>query len=313
MKVLVYGAGVLGSYLAHVLVRAGNDVTLLARGSRYEELASNGLVIRHAVQMKTTMDKVKLIRNLKSEDIYDIVFVVMQYTQLEGVLPVLAINQSRLFVLVGNNVTPENMKAAICGNGDHKTVLFAFQATGGRRQDGRVISIHAGVKLPVGTLDGEDFHQQQKLLQQAFTGTNYKLDFRKDMKSYLITHVAFIMPIAYVCYALNGNLKKVNRVWIHQIMDAVIEGLDVLKANKIPASASEEKFVRERRKSLYLMLWICAKTFIGRLAASDHAMHAVEEITALSDAFDELKKSAAIPTPTWDALEPHLHGMSKIK
>ncbi len=30
MKVLVYGSGVIGCYLAHVLCTAGNDVTLLA-------------------------------------------------------------------------------------------------------------------------------------------------------------------------------------------------------------------------------------------------------------------------------------------
>lgn len=29
MKVLVYGAGVIGCYLAHVLCSAGNDVTLI--------------------------------------------------------------------------------------------------------------------------------------------------------------------------------------------------------------------------------------------------------------------------------------------
>lgn len=29
MKVLVYGAGVIGCYLTHVLCEAGNDVTLL--------------------------------------------------------------------------------------------------------------------------------------------------------------------------------------------------------------------------------------------------------------------------------------------
>ena len=32
MKVLVYGSGVIGCYLAHVLYTAENDVTLLARG-----------------------------------------------------------------------------------------------------------------------------------------------------------------------------------------------------------------------------------------------------------------------------------------
>ena len=33
MKFLVFGAGVLGYNLARILFRAGNDVTLLARGN----------------------------------------------------------------------------------------------------------------------------------------------------------------------------------------------------------------------------------------------------------------------------------------
>jgi 2-dehydropantoate 2-reductase len=33
MRVLIYGAGVLGSYLAHALVRGGNDVTILPEES----------------------------------------------------------------------------------------------------------------------------------------------------------------------------------------------------------------------------------------------------------------------------------------
>lgn len=47
MRILVYGAGVLGSYLAHVLVRGGNEVTVLARGKRAEQLNNDGLVIHH--------------------------------------------------------------------------------------------------------------------------------------------------------------------------------------------------------------------------------------------------------------------------
>ena len=51
MKVLVYGSGVIGCYMAHVLCTAENDVTLLARGPWKEQLQRNGLRIRHhAVQ-----------------------------------------------------------------------------------------------------------------------------------------------------------------------------------------------------------------------------------------------------------------------
>jgi len=36
MKTLIYGAGPLGSLYAHLLHRAGKDVTILARDRRYE-------------------------------------------------------------------------------------------------------------------------------------------------------------------------------------------------------------------------------------------------------------------------------------
>ena len=53
MRTLVYGAGVIGSYLTHVLCAAGNDVTLLARGGWKEALEQDGLTIVHYLQRKT--------------------------------------------------------------------------------------------------------------------------------------------------------------------------------------------------------------------------------------------------------------------
>jgi 2-dehydropantoate 2-reductase len=53
MRVLVYGAGVLGSHLAHMLLRGGNGVTLLARGEWKRTIDKDGLVIRHYSQRKT--------------------------------------------------------------------------------------------------------------------------------------------------------------------------------------------------------------------------------------------------------------------
>ena len=46
MRILVYGAGVLGCNLANNFFRAGKDVTLLARGKWAEEIKNNGLRIK---------------------------------------------------------------------------------------------------------------------------------------------------------------------------------------------------------------------------------------------------------------------------
>ena len=47
MKILVYGAGVLGCNLAKSLYRAGKDVTLLARGNWIPRLREDSDITRH--------------------------------------------------------------------------------------------------------------------------------------------------------------------------------------------------------------------------------------------------------------------------
>ena len=67
MRILVYGAGVLGGNLASNLYRQGKDVTLLARGKWYEEIKRNGLSIHHYFGGKTNV-KIPVINQLKSDD-----------------------------------------------------------------------------------------------------------------------------------------------------------------------------------------------------------------------------------------------------
>lgn len=56
MRTLVFGAGVIGAYLAHALCKGGNKVCILARKERAESLNKNGLVIYHHLQHKTIND-----------------------------------------------------------------------------------------------------------------------------------------------------------------------------------------------------------------------------------------------------------------
>ena len=85
VKILVFGTGAIGSVMTHYLCKAGNDVTVIAR-STFNELSKNGLVIRHYLQKKTTVDHPKVRREADDKH-YDIVFSVMQGQQQLAVLP----------------------------------------------------------------------------------------------------------------------------------------------------------------------------------------------------------------------------------
>ena len=149
MRILVYGAGVQGCELAHRLVQnEKNTVTLLARGEWKERIDQKGLTIRHWAQLKTTVDRVPTIETLAPEESYDIVFVTVQAGQVPEILPVLKQNKSEFFVFVGNQPHARSVLQAMQRPADK--IAFGFQNNGGRRENGQVISVHAGIGMTVG-------------------------------------------------------------------------------------------------------------------------------------------------------------------
>ncbi len=86
MRISVYGAGVLGGNLANNLFRAKQDVTLLARGKWAEEIKQKGLCIKKKFRFGTTVSRTSVITELHPNDVFDVTFVVMRYTQLDSVL-----------------------------------------------------------------------------------------------------------------------------------------------------------------------------------------------------------------------------------
>ncbi len=310
MRILVYGAGVLGSLLAHVLHRGGNDVTLLARGNRLDELRSQGLVIRHYLQLRTTTDRVALVDKLAAEDVYDLCFVVVQRQQLDSILPKISASTGcRDYVLVGNNPTMEEVVEEILRTSPvEKRLAFGFQSSGGRREGGRVISIHAGPGYMTLGFPGRDDVLTGKI-KLAFANTDYRLTFSENMSAWLKCHAAFVLPIAFACYYADGDLHRVawDKRMLNKILDAINDAYRMVKAAGYPIMPPEDDgFLERDRSKTYWLLKIMSATPVGKLAASDHAMSAPDEMRRLYNDFLSIKQKAGIDTPAWDEMAQYI-------
>ena len=283
MRILIYGAGVIGSNLAAELYSSGKDVTILARGNWADTLEKNGLNIAPVFSFRKRKYSIPVIRKLRCEDVYDAIFVVMRYTQLDGIIPVLAENTSRNIILIGNNLSAgkyvEKPKS--------KNVLFGFNLAGGHREKDRVVSVSLR-KITIGPL--KEGHLNEELMMKIFNGTRMKVTYQPNMEDWLLCHAALVVPIAFACYYCDGNLKKIrnNKVYLNRIIDANIEGFEAIGTaghEILPQSDVNFRSKKHRRLWYFLYKAMCS-TVLGKICASDHALNAVEEMSALNEGLE---------------------------
>ena len=276
MRFLVFGAGVLGCNLTR---NRRKDVTLLARGQWAESIRKDGLRIKDKLSPRMSVSRVPVVSELKPENRYDVIFVVMRYTQLGSILDALRVNPTRNIVFVGNNVR----SAALAASLPEKNVLFAFASSAGHRERGYVASVDLK-KITIGQLSGATFNE--KLIGQIFDGTKYKVTYEPNMGDYLLCHAAFVLPAASACYKTDGDLKKLkgNTAYLSRLIDANIKGYRAIRNaghEILPKADSDFEGKAYRRTCLRFFKLMCA-TSLGKICASDHAMNAVDEMSALN-------------------------------
>ncbi|MBQ8162016.1 MAG: ketopantoate reductase family protein [Clostridia bacterium] len=319
MKVLVYGAGVIGCYLTHVLCKAGHEVYLLARGAWKDELEKNGLRIRHHLQRQTTLDHPQVVSQIPERVCFDAVFAAMPYPQMEHILPDLGRAKTDLIVLIGNNMHPEEMQKKLRSmTPGIPDILFAFQVTGGQRFPDHVVVERFGkAGLDIGALHGFPSRLAQEKLEQIFRGTGYKMHYQRDMKAYLFCHPAAVLPIAYLAYVCGGDLRTATAAQRKQMLHAPAEAYDTLTYLGIPIlPEKDDLFYRPgfRRALMRLLYFIMSKSSVGDLIACAHCRHAVGEMEQLDRDFTELlsRANGAPAMPVWQALKQQMPSWAEL-
>ena len=318
MKVLVFGAGVIGCYLTHVLCGAGHDVALLARGKWKQTLETHGLELHHHLQHKKTLDHPVIVDSIDPNVKWDAVFAVMHYHQMQHILEPLAQADTDLLIMVGNNMRAAAMREELLAlSAAPKEILFAFQVTGGQRfADHAVVERFGKSGLDIGGLHALPSRDAQARLTEMFRGTGYKMRWQRDMEAYLFCHPAAIMPIAYLAYICGGDLRRSTAKQRKLMLTAPAEAYDVLKSQNIPIlPKKDDMFFRPgiRRFLMRLLYFIMAKSSIGDLIACAHCRHAVAELEMLDKDFTALlDRSAPVPMPRWQALKQQMPSWEEI-
>ena len=300
MRILVFGAGVIGCNLARNLYRAGKNVTLLARGNWAEEIKKNGLRIKDKFSPRVSVSRVPVVTELAPEDQYDVIFVVMRYTQVGSIVETLRANGTKNIVFVGNDVRARAVAASL----PEKNVLFAFALSAGHRERDMVSSIDLR-KITIGQL--ADSPSNEQLIGQIFDGMKFKVIYQPNMEDYLLCHAAFVVPVAFACYKTGGDLKKLkgDTAYLNRLVDANIEGYRAIRDaghEILPDDDKDFEGAAYRKTCLRFFKLMCA-TSLGKLCASDHAMNAVGEMSALNRDLKQFFDEHGAAYPVWQELE----------
>jgi len=287
----VYGAGVIGSIFAFKLKSGGNDVTILARGERFEYLKNNGINLRDDLKHESFQIHIDVTDKLNPEDVYDLILVIMQRQQITSILPILKENRKvPSIIFVGNNMEGAAEYSKIL---NEDRILLGFGGVGGYRENQLIITAYLDqISFYVGELDGK-ISDRLKQLEGVFTNAGIEVKLSDDIDAWLKTHVSFISPLAMGSYAA----KKCNTTLGRDIellnlsIIGIRENIKALKELNIPILPKKFKTLSWLPKFIIRgKLLELLNSDYGKIALSGHARAAKNEMARITEDFRDFIK-----------------------
>jgi 2-dehydropantoate 2-reductase len=303
MKILIYGAGVLGSVAAARLAQAGEDVTVLARGRRLEDIRRDGIVLERFESGERATIRVPVVDRLGPEDAYDLVLVVMGMNQAPTVLPALTANRRTPNVLfVGNSISGDKLTAALGAR-----VLRGFLLVAGTMLPGGVVRYACNERRKAGWIIGEvdgSISQRLAKIGAALEKSGIKVELCPAIDAWLKTHAAMIAALGAGVYISGGTpaLLADDRATAVLTVGGLKESLRALGALGVPLLP----------KGVQIYLWVPAPILaflLRRMLRSEavafgfaHADKARPEIRLILDGMMVLLRRSGRPLPALEEL-----------
>lgn len=229
MRILIVGAGVIGSVYGAKLLERGHEVVVLARGERLTELQEHGLILEDAERGHRTVLPVSVVDGVTAGDRYDLVIAPVRREQLRGIVPVVTELPDGADVLVFGNATGlcSELRASL-----GERVLFGFPPAGGIR-DGSVVRyvLIRQQKTMLGEPDGRASSRLRNL-SDLFAQAGFPTSISRNVAGWLNAHSAFVVPIAYALYRSDTDAARLaaDRSTLRQMVRATRQAFRALQA-----------------------------------------------------------------------------------
>ena len=308
MKILVYGAGAVGSFNAARLAAGGHEVALLARGQRLADLREHGVVLENARSRERTTTHVPLVEALATDDAYDLVIVAMRRHQVPAILPALAQHTHTPSVLfLGNNAAGAEDWIAALGC---ERVLLGQANVGGVRQ-GHLVRYVWSRRLPLqfSELD-ERRTPRTAAIEAAFRRAGLRARVTDHMDASLRTHAASVVPVVGALYWAHGDVRRLAharqalRLWVR----ATREAQRALREVGIPTVPAASRFFEWIPASLLVfVMGRFLDTEMGVVGLADAtAEGAPGEFKELADELRAVLRRAGVPAPASERLYAYI-------
>jgi 2-dehydropantoate 2-reductase len=323
MRILMFGAGVVGHIYGSQLAESGHQVALYVRPGATDHYPQ-GLSIRlqdfrkarqdlldvpQGVRDYSTNYRPRRVDSFSAEDAWDLIIVCTASTQLAEALPVIAAGAGSAHVLFFQNNW--NGIAEVSQHLSGERYLFGYPQAGGAFDDEGIQGVIRGPVL-LGEADGA-YRPRLEKVAAAFTQAGFTPTITREMLPWLWTHYAITSVMvggaaragSYSAFVQNSHIVK-------DAMLAAREALAVVRARGVDISRMDEarpfdlptwmgvpalKFLRDRPVSTHI-------GDLQRLNASAEMVQIYREVVSTG-------RKLNVPMPHLEAFGPDVDVMGR--
>ena len=214
-KFLIFGTGAVGGYYGGMLVKAGFDVTFIARGKNYKVLKEKGLtLIRNGKRENSPIRVVETIHELSKDIKFDYIIICVKGQDTRNVAETIKeyVNSSTTVVSFQNGVENEEIISEVIGKEKviGGLVFVAVQMT----EPGTVCYV-GDDRVVIGELNGQvtsRITDLQKILELTGTQCTVSNDIFSDMWTKLIWNAAF-NPLSVLTGKTSDKIVQDKELW----------------------------------------------------------------------------------------------------